>query len=119
MGGHALFPLGYWGRFGPSIGAAWAAVIAVLLFTPAATGLLGTPPAQFAGGACGAITGALARHLAGVDPHGVLNRGYSYTTTADGRLVASVDDVGPGEPITTRVRDGSIDSVVDRCRRGE
>jgi exodeoxyribonuclease VII large subunit len=62
---------------------------------------------------------ALGRHLAGVDPRGVLNRGYSYTTTADGRLVASVDDVDPGASITTRVKDGSIDSVVDRCRRGE
>jgi exodeoxyribonuclease VII large subunit len=61
----------------------------------------------------------MSRHLAGVDPHGVLNRGYSYTTTADGRLVASVDDVEPGARMTTRVRDGSIDSVVDLCRRGE
>jgi exodeoxyribonuclease VII large subunit len=59
---------------------------------------------------------ALRRHLVGVDPHGVLNRGYSYTTTADGRLVASVGDVEPGTRMTTHVKDGSIDSVVDLTR---
>ncbi len=58
----------------------------------------------------------LGRQLAGVDPHGVLGRGYSYTTTADGRLVACVGDVKAGQPIVTRVSDGSIDSVVARTR---
>jgi exodeoxyribonuclease VII large subunit len=62
---------------------------------------------------------AVGRHLAGVDPRGVLNRGYSYTTTADGRLVASVDDVKPGSRMTTHVADGAIESVVDRTRHGE
>ena len=42
----------------------------------------------------------------------MLNRGYSYTTTTDGHLVASVEDVTPGQNIVTRVKDGSIDSVV-------
>jgi exodeoxyribonuclease VII large subunit len=60
---------------------------------------------------------SLGRHLESVGPQRVLDRGYSYTTTADGRLVASVDDVRPGQPITTRVSDGSIDSTVDLCRR--
>ncbi len=65
-------------------------------------------------------TEALARQLAAVDPHGVLGRGYSYTTTASGALVASVSDVSDGDRIVTRVRDGSIDSVVGRAagRRG-
>ena len=49
----------------------------------------------------------------------MLNRGYSYTTAADGRLVASVDDVERGSRVTTHVKDGSIESVVDRTRRGE
>ena len=57
-------------------------------------------------------TEALGRQLAAVDPHRVLNRGYSYTTTASGALVASVKDVRDGDRIVTQVADGSIDSVV-------
>ena len=59
-------------------------------------------------------TEALGRQLAGLDPHGVLARGYSYTMTADGRLVASVRDVKTGEAIVTRVPDGSIESIVGK-----
>ncbi len=55
---------------------------------------------------------ALGRQLTAVDPHGVLARGYSYTTTESGALVASVKDVSDGDRIVTRLRDGSIDSVV-------
>ena len=57
---------------------------------------------------------ALGRQLEAVDPHRVLERGYSYTTTADGRLVAAVGDVRDGQAIVTRVRDGSIDSIVGK-----
>jgi exodeoxyribonuclease VII large subunit len=57
---------------------------------------------------------ALGRQLAALDPHRVLNRGYSYTTTESGALVASVKDVRDGDRIVTRVADGSIDSVVGR-----
>ncbi len=57
---------------------------------------------------------ALGRQLKAVDPHRVLERGYSYTTTADGRLVAAVGDVRDGEAIVTRVQDGSIDSIVGK-----
>lgn len=60
---------------------------------------------------------SLGRQLAAVDPHRVLHRGYSYTTTESGALVASVEDVGDGDRIVTRVRDGSIDSVVGRGAR--
>ena len=60
---------------------------------------------------------ALGRQLAAVDPHRVLGRGYSYTTTASGALVASVDDVSDGDRIVTRVCDGSIDSVVGKPAR--
>ncbi len=65
-------------------------------------------------------TEALGRQLAAVDPHGVLGRGYSYTTTESGALLVSVNDVSDGDRIVTRVRDGSIDSVVGQAagRRG-
>ena len=55
---------------------------------------------------------ALGRQLAAVDPYRVLNRGYSYTTTESGALVASVKDVRDGDRMVTRVGDGTIDSVV-------
>ena len=58
---------------------------------------------------------AMGRQLAGVDPHRVLGRGYSYTTTAEGRLVASIGDVKTGQQIVTRVSDGSIESVVGKA----
>jgi len=57
---------------------------------------------------------AMGRQLAAIDPHRVLERGYSYTTTADGRLVRAVGDVRDGDAIVTRVRDGSIDSIVGK-----
>ncbi len=60
---------------------------------------------------------ALGRQLAAVDPHRVLNRGYSYTTTESGALVASVKDVRDGDRIVTQVADGSIDSVVKTARQ--
>lgn len=56
---------------------------------------------------------ALERQLRAVGPMGVLERGFSYTTHTDGRLVRSAGDVGPGEPIITRVADGQFRSTVD------
>ncbi len=64
----------------------------------------------------GERAGALQQRLEGVSPLGVLGRGYSLTTTADGRLVGSVHDVEPGAAIVTQVRDGSIESLVERSR---
>jgi exodeoxyribonuclease VII large subunit len=46
-------------------------------------------------------------------PDATLARGYSVTTTADGQLVASVNQAVPGARIITRVRDGEINSVVE------
>ena len=61
---------------------------------------------------------ALGRQLEAVDPHRVLERGYSYTTSADGSLVAAVGDVREGDAIVTRVKDGSIDSIVGKDGKG-
>jgi exodeoxyribonuclease VII large subunit len=47
-----------------------------------------------------------------LDPSRTLARGWSITTTADGRVVRSVDDVTDGDEVATRVVDGSITSVV-------
>lgn len=54
------------------------------------------------------------RQLESIDPHRVLTRGYSWTTTPEGRIVRCVGDVRPGREIRTRVTDGTIDSVVAR-----
>jgi len=52
------------------------------------------------------------RELTAMDPHGVLRRGYSITMKRDGRLLRSVAEVASNEPITTRLADGSFDSIV-------
>lgn len=55
---------------------------------------------------------AAARHLQALSPLRVLERGYSVTMRADGRVVRAPNDVGPGEAIQTRVAEGVIKSVV-------
>jgi exodeoxyribonuclease VII large subunit len=57
------------------------------------------------------------RHLAAVDPHGVLRRGYSLTTNRKGVLIRSVHQVKNGDVLVSRVADGSIDSVVAAASR--
>jgi len=52
------------------------------------------------------------REIEVVAPYRVLDRGFSWTTRADGSLVRSTDDVRAGETILTRVRDGTIRSRV-------
>jgi len=52
------------------------------------------------------------RHLAAMDPHSVLNRGYSMTTDRDGNLIRSAAKVQAGQVISTRVPDGSFESVI-------
>jgi exodeoxyribonuclease VII large subunit len=62
-------------------------------------------------------------HLGAVGPLRVLARGYSVTTDAAGRLIVSVGVVRPGQRIVTRVKDGSIPSIVSggdgRDQRGQ
>lgn len=52
------------------------------------------------------------KHLNAVAPARVLERGFSITVNAEGRLVRAVGDVRPGETLRTRVSDGSIQSTV-------
>ncbi len=51
------------------------------------------------------------RQLTLLSPLAVLERGYSLTHAADGRLVRSVSEVPAGMALVTRVRDGEIRSV--------
>ncbi|MDD4016914.1 MAG: exodeoxyribonuclease VII large subunit [Kiritimatiellae bacterium] len=60
-----------------------------------------------------------ARHLTLLNPLAVLDRGYSLTRTASGKLVRSTADAAPGEGLVTRVRDGVIVSDVRECRKEE
>ena len=50
------------------------------------------------------------RHLS---PYGVLERGYSITLNAEGRVVRGVEGLAPGVRLTTRLADGSVESVVE------
>jgi exodeoxyribonuclease VII large subunit len=52
-----------------------------------------------------------------LSPLKVLERGYSLARTADGRLVAGIDDVAAGEPVTITLRDGELDTRVEGKRR--
>lgn len=47
-----------------------------------------------------------------LNPLAVLDRGYSLTRTADGRLVRSITDVSVDTPLATQVKDGTITSRV-------
>ncbi|MEZ6061933.1 MAG: exodeoxyribonuclease VII large subunit, partial [Planctomycetaceae bacterium] len=55
-----------------------------------------------------------AASLDALSPLKVLGRGYSLTTTVDGRLLRSVSDVTVGDQISTRFVDGNILSEVVR-----
>jgi exodeoxyribonuclease VII large subunit len=47
-----------------------------------------------------------------LSPYAVLDRGYSLTTDADGRVVKSADDVKTGDVLRTRLSKGEIKSAV-------
>ena len=57
-------------------------------------------------------TSSLARQLASVGPDRVLARGFSYTTTNNGKLIRSIGDVSSNQHIVTRLIDGTFDSIV-------
>ena len=54
------------------------------------------------------------RHLS---PYGVLERGYSITLDAEGRVVRGVEGLAPGARLTTRLADGTATSVVETISR--
>lgn len=56
---------------------------------------------------------AAERQLRAVGPMSVLERGFSYTTLEDGRLLRSAAQAASGEAIITRLADGQVRSVVD------
>ena len=47
-----------------------------------------------------------------LDPSGVLSRGYSITLDAEGRVVTSAAAVAAGQVLTTRLKDGELESQV-------
>lgn len=56
-------------------------------------------------------TGAVDR-LEALSPLAVLERGYSLTTNTEGRVMTTPKDAPPGSVLVTRLRDGSLTSVV-------
>lgn len=56
---------------------------------------------------------ARAARLALLDPANLLRRGWTITRDADGRVVRSVADVGPGTVITTQLADGWLTSRIE------
>jgi len=55
--------------------------------------------------------------LEALSPIRVLERGFSLTQRADGHVVTSAADVQPGDPVSVRVSDGTIDATVVRGTR--
>ena len=54
---------------------------------------------------------SLEQKLRLLNPYEILGRGYSITQTADGRVVRTVAEVRSGDRLTTRVGDGTVESV--------
>ena len=60
----------------------------------------------------------LAGKLSALDPTAVLSRGYAIAAHRhSGRVVRSVAEVAPGEPLDVRVSDGTFGAVAERHRR--
>jgi exodeoxyribonuclease VII large subunit len=62
---------------------------------------------------------ALQRQLQALSPMAVLERGYSLTRTADGRLLRSAGQVAAGTVLKTRLADGTLTSVVCQPMKSE
>ncbi len=60
----------------------------------------------------------LSRVLAGLNPEGVLARGYALVES-EGRIVTEAGDLAPGQDITITLSSGSLDAKVVAARRGE
>lgn len=46
-----------------------------------------------------------------IGPQSVLSRGFSYTTTADGRVLTNASDITPGDTLITRLAQGAVQST--------
>lgn len=57
--------------------------------------------------------GALEARLHSLSPLAVLDRGYALVLAPDGRLIRSVAQVAPGDPLATRLADGAFSSRVE------
>jgi exodeoxyribonuclease VII large subunit len=55
---------------------------------------------------------AMERRRRAVDPANLLARGWSITTTSTGSVVRSINDVHPGDVLTTAVADGTVTTTV-------
>ena len=56
----------------------------------------------------------LVSRLAGVGPDAVVNRGYAIVTQREtSRVISSIQQVGKGDKISVRVRDGSFNAIAD------
>lgn len=56
---------------------------------------------------------SIEQRLDAVDPLKVLDRGFSYTTLPDGRVLRSTAEAAPGTRLRTHVADGDVHSVVE------
>ncbi len=57
--------------------------------------------------------GALDARLHSLSPLAVLDRGYALVLNAEGGVIRSVAQIGPGDPLTTRLADGVFTSRVE------
>ena len=61
----------------------------------------------------------VAMQLRALNPLAVLQRGYSVTRGADGRIIARVADVKPDEIVETQVADGRFEAEVKIVKKDE
>jgi len=69
-------------------------------------------------GAAGNRLQVLSRALSGLNPEGVLSRGYALVESS-GKILTSVQGVEPGQEVAITLSGGALDAVVSRVRRGE
>jgi exodeoxyribonuclease VII large subunit len=60
---------------------------------------------------------AAAGKLDALSPVRVLERGFSLTERADGHVITSVEEVGAGDQVRVRLRDGALAALVKEIRR--
>jgi len=61
------------------------------------------------------VRGSLDARLFALSPLAVLQRGYALVLNADGAVIRSIDELAPGNRVTTRLNNGSFTSRVEEC----